>query len=166
MSLPLQADPIPLRMDEQGGIRVGDTRVLLELVIEAYRDGATPETIVRWFDSLELADVYAVISYYLKHMEEVEDYLRRRDELAAQVRRTIEAGQLSGPSFREELLACRARMEAEEFAGDRPHSLRSIFEEAHEQIENGGGIPHDQFWHEVEQARCAKRPLASRGKKG
>ena len=74
-------------------------------MIEAYQEGQTPETIVRWFDSLRLADVYAVISYYLKHKDEVEAYLRQREELAAQVRRTIEAGQPSRPDFREELLA-------------------------------------------------------------
>jgi uncharacterized protein (DUF433 family) len=111
MPLTFQADPIPLRLDEQGGIRVGDTRVPLELVIEAYREGATPETIVQWFDSLRLADVYAVVGYYLMHKEEVEEYVRRREELAAHVRRTIEAGQPSRPNFREELLARRARME-------------------------------------------------------
>jgi len=116
VSLPLQTDPIPLRLDDQGGIRVGDTRILLELVIDAYREGATPETIVRWFDSLQLGDVYAVISYYLKHKDEVEDYLRRREDLAAEVRRTIEAGQPSRPDFRAELLARRARMEKNDVA--------------------------------------------------
>ena len=40
VSLTLQADPVPLRLDEQGGIRVGETRILLELVIDAYREGA------------------------------------------------------------------------------------------------------------------------------
>jgi uncharacterized protein (DUF433 family) len=111
MSLILQAEPVPLRLDDQGTIRVGQTRVPLELVIEAYQEGETPETIVRWFDNLQLADVYAVISYYLKHKEEVEDYLRRREELAAQVRLTIEAGQPSRPNFRDELLTRRARTE-------------------------------------------------------
>jgi uncharacterized protein (DUF433 family) len=106
-------------MDEQGGIRVGATRVLLELVIDAYREGATPETIVRWFDSLQLADVYAVISYYLKHKDEVEDYLRRREELAAQVRRSIEAGQPARPDFREELLARRTRADNDDVTGKR-----------------------------------------------
>jgi uncharacterized protein (DUF433 family) len=111
MNLTLQAEPIPLRMDEHGAIRVGQTRVLLELVIAAYREGATPETIVRWFDSLALADIYAVISYYLKHKEEVEEYLSRREEFAAQVRRTIEAEQPGRPNFRDELLARRDRTE-------------------------------------------------------
>ena len=54
--------------------------------------------------------------------------------------------------------------EAEQFAGGRSRSLWSIFEEAHEQIRKGGGIPHDQFWREVERSRRAKRPPASRGK--
>ena len=43
--------------------------------------------------------------------QEVEDYLRRREELADQVRRTIEAGQPSRPNFRDELMTRRARTE-------------------------------------------------------
>src|SRR5438552_4013950 len=99
-TLIIEAQPVPLRQDDAGAIRVGNTRVLLELVIEAYLDGATPETIVQWFDSLRLPDVYAVISYYLNHVEEVKEYLRQREELAAEVRRKIEAAQPSRPGFR------------------------------------------------------------------
>src|SRR5438477_7759426 len=112
----IESQPVPLDQDETGAIRVGKTRVLLELVIEAYLDGATPETIVQWFESLRLADVYAVISYYLNHSEEVKDYLRQREEMAAEVRRKIEASQPQRPHFREELLARRARQEN----GDAP----------------------------------------------
>jgi uncharacterized protein (DUF433 family) len=112
----IKPQPVPLRQDETGAIRVGNTRVLLELVVEAYLDGANPETIVQWFDSLRLADVYAVISYYLNHREEVMEYLRWREELAAEVRGKIEATQPSRPNFREELLARRARLEN----GDAP----------------------------------------------
>jgi prevent-host-death family protein len=64
------------------------------------------------------------------------------------------------------LLAVRDEAEAEQLAVGRSRSLRSIFQEAHEQIEKGGGIPHDQFWREVEQSRRAKRPAPSRGKRG
>jgi uncharacterized protein (DUF433 family) len=116
VSLTLQADPVPLRLDEHGTIRIGDTRVLLDLVIQAYQDGATPETIVRWFDSLRLADVYAVIGYYLNHKDEVEAYLHEREARADEVRRKIEASQPGRPNFRDELLARRARMEK----GDAP----------------------------------------------
>ena len=44
------------------------------------------------------------------------------------------------------LLAVQDKAEAEQLVGGRPRSLRSIFEEAHEQIEKGGGIPQDQFY--------------------
>jgi prevent-host-death family protein len=61
------------------------------------------------------------------------------------------------------LLAVRDKAEAEQLAGNRPRSLRSILEEAHRQFKEGGGIPEDQFWREVEEARCSKRPQTSRG---
>jgi prevent-host-death family protein len=62
------------------------------------------------------------------------------------------------------LVAVQNKDEAERLAVGRPRSLRSIFEEAHEQLDKGGGIPHDQFWREVEQSRRAQRP-PSRGKR-
>jgi len=62
------------------------------------------------------------------------------------------------------LLAVRDRTEAEEIAARRSRSLRSIFAEAHEQIQKGGGIGHERFWGEVEQPRRAKKAERSRGK--
>jgi len=63
------------------------------------------------------------------------------------------------------LLAVQDKAEAEQLLLDRSRSLRSIFAEAHEQIQKGGGIPHDQFWQQVEQSRRAKRRTPSRRKK-
>jgi hypothetical protein len=63
------------------------------------------------------------------------------------------------------VLAVQDKAEAEQFAVGGSRSLRSIFEEAHKQIQKGGGIPHDQFWREVEQSRRAKRPGAARRKR-
>lgn len=63
------------------------------------------------------------------------------------------------------LLAVRDEADAEQLVGARLRSLRSIFEESHEQLQKGGGIPNDQFWREVEQSRRTKRPPASQGKK-
>jgi hypothetical protein len=45
---------------------------------------------------------------------------------------------------------------------DRSCTLRSIFEEGHEQLQKGGGIPNDQFWREVAQTRRAKRRVAGK----
>jgi uncharacterized protein (DUF433 family) len=83
---------IPLRTDEHGAIRIGSTRVLLELVIHAYYMGETPEGIVDSYPSLTTADVYAVIGYYLANREEIDAYVRQRDQQADQILRDMEAG--------------------------------------------------------------------------
>ncbi len=82
---------IPLRTDEHGVIRIGSTRVLLELVIHAYYLGETPEGIVESYPSLSVSDVYAVIAYYLAHRSEIDMYVRQRDELADQILHELES---------------------------------------------------------------------------
>ena len=104
MILPLQADPLPLRTDEHGSIRIGNTRVLLELVIRAYQSGLNAEQIAERFDTVELADIHAVVAYYLRHRLEIEDYMRRRQVEAEVIRQQIEA-KLPRHLTREELLA-------------------------------------------------------------
>jgi hypothetical protein len=64
---------------------VGDSRVLLELVIRAFQDGSTPEAIVQRYSTITLADVYAVIAYYLRHGDDVNTYLARREQQAEAV---------------------------------------------------------------------------------
>src|SRR5947199_1424789 len=93
MNMPLQAVAVPLFEDGQGGLRVTGTRVLLERIVHAFEDGATPEGIVQSYDTLQLADVYAVLTWYLRHKAEVADYLRQRAAEAAAIRQRIEAQQ-------------------------------------------------------------------------
>ncbi len=103
----IATETVPLAMDVDGVIRVGKTRVTLDTVIAAFLDGATPEEIVQQYPSLLLADVYAVIAYYLRRRSEVEEYLRRRREQAEKVRRENES--CFDPSgIRERLLARRS----------------------------------------------------------
>src|SRR5438552_3384619 len=89
--LPLHADRLPLRVDERGAVRVGKSRVSLDLVVEQYENGMTPEGMVRAYDTLVLADVHAVIAYYLRHREEIRTYLKRRAAEAEALRAKIEA---------------------------------------------------------------------------
>jgi uncharacterized protein (DUF433 family) len=107
MAITIQADPVPIREDAAGALRVGGTRVLLELVIRAFEDGATPETIVQRYPTLELSDVYGVVAYYLRHRAEFAEYLRRREEQADEVQRRVEAGQPDLSEIRQRLLARR-----------------------------------------------------------
>lgn len=102
------ADPtvsIPIRTDEHGDIRVGGTRVLLDLVIARHKQGRTPEQIQDSFPTLKLADIYAVITYYLNNQDEVEAYLQQRREKGEALRRKIEAEQPQSAELRARLLA-------------------------------------------------------------
>jgi uncharacterized protein (DUF433 family) len=102
-----QAEAPPLREDADGALRVGDSRVLLELVVHAFQDGATPESIVQRFSTLSLADAYAVIAYYLRHPIEVQGYLEQRERRAEEVRARIQERQGDLSHIRERLLARR-----------------------------------------------------------
>jgi uncharacterized protein (DUF433 family) len=107
MSLSLATEPIPLTTDRNGVVRVGGTRVTLDTVVGAFREGATAEEIAQQYPSLQLADVYAVIAYYLRHPSEVESYLQRRSREAAVVRQQNEA-RFDPTGVRDRLLAQRA----------------------------------------------------------
>src|SRR5689334_11225554 len=96
---------VPLWRDESGSIRVGQSRVLLELVVREFRRGATPEEIVQAYDSLDLKDVYAVVAYCLAHEQQIDEYLRHRDLEAAEIRRQIDASIPRSAALRQRLIA-------------------------------------------------------------
>jgi len=111
MAPTIQTDPTPLRVDEYGVIRVGDSQVLLDIVIREFNNGAEPEAIAHGFPTLNLADVYGLIAYYLRHRNEVDDYLHARRQEAEKLRQDIEAKQPSRVKLRAKLLARKAQME-------------------------------------------------------
>jgi len=99
---------VPIATDKDGVIRVSGTRIPIETVVGAFRDGATAEEIVQDFPSLPLADVYQVIAYYLRHKDELQEYFDRQDEEAEQVRKLIEA-QWPPDGMRARLIARQQR---------------------------------------------------------
>ncbi len=105
----IASDPSPLRIDEDSVVRVGPTRVTLDTVIGTYNDGIGPEGIVERYSSLDLADIYATIAYYLRHRPEVDHYLAQREREAERIRREIEA-RFPQAGLKERLLAWRAAM--------------------------------------------------------
>ena len=104
MSITILADAPPWRIDDDGAVRIGDSRVLLELVVRAFQDGATAETIVQRYPSASLANVYATIAYLLRRPAAVEQYLAERDARAAEVRERIEDRQGDLADIRARLL--------------------------------------------------------------
>ena len=93
MVLSIAAEPIPLRVDSHGTVRVGGTRLTLETVLGIFKQGASPQEIVAALPGLDLADVYAVITYYLRHRADVDTYLQEQEARAAAIRQKIEARQ-------------------------------------------------------------------------
>ena len=106
MTLVVDITPIQLQTDPDGIVRVGGTRVTLDTIVAAFQDGATAEEIVQQYPVLSLADAYDVIGYYLRHQDEVESYLRRRQQEADQVRRQNES-RFDPHGVRDRLLARR-----------------------------------------------------------
>jgi uncharacterized protein (DUF433 family) len=106
MSLVIEAPPVPLRNDEHGVLRVGKTRVPLDTVVYAFNQGASPEEIVMSYPTLALADVYAVVNYYLYNRAEVDAYLRQREAEATRIREENEK-RFPQEGIRERLLARR-----------------------------------------------------------
>lgn len=111
MAFVLDAEIVPLRVDENGDVRVGNSRVLLDLIVGEFENDATPETIVENYPTLTLADTYAVIGYYLRHPDAVADYLKERERRAEAVRTRIEAAQADMTAIRERLLRRRNQSE-------------------------------------------------------
>jgi uncharacterized protein (DUF433 family) len=113
MLLTLHPIPVPLRVDEHGVVYVGDSRVKLDAVIWAFHNGQRAEEIARGYPTLELADVYAVLAYYLRHRGEVDAYIQAHQEECDRLRREIEAKQPDRSGLRAKLLARKAQMEQE-----------------------------------------------------
>ncbi len=91
---------VPLTRDTEGALRIGKTRVLLEIVVRFWRAGATPEEIVQAYETLLLSDIYAVVAWCLQNDTAVNEYLAGREQLAAEVQN--ELGTLR--PFRKDLL--------------------------------------------------------------
>ena len=101
---PATVEPIPLHNDAGGVVRVAGTRVTLDTLIDTFQTGASPEEIAQDFPVLRLDDVYAVVTYYLRHRPEVDAYGRERRARAGVIRAEIEA-HFPQTGLRDRLLA-------------------------------------------------------------
>lgn len=95
---------LPLESDATGTIRVEHTRVTLDSVVWAFREGATAEEIAERFPAASLGAIYAAITFYMQNRPEVDAYLARREAEAEQTRKCIES-RAGAKEFRERLLA-------------------------------------------------------------
>lgn len=106
MTIATATEVIPFQVDADGVARVGGTRVTLDTVIAAFLHGATAEEIAQQYPSLNLADIYYLIGYYLRRSSEVEAYLGKRRAQAEVVRKQNES-RFDPQGIRSRLLARR-----------------------------------------------------------
>ncbi len=97
---------VPLTLWEDGSIRITDSRVTLDSIVHHFQLGATAEEIAESFAPLSLADVYAVITYYLTHRAEVEAHLRGRETEGDAAQAAFE----SDPQYEAARVAMRERL--------------------------------------------------------
>lgn len=108
MSLSIAADPVPLATDLHGVVRVAGTRVTLDQIVFEYDRGASPEEIQAAFDVLDLTDVFATITYILKHRSEVDTYLAERKMQRQAIREENARRFGTGEALREKARRFRA----------------------------------------------------------
>jgi uncharacterized protein (DUF433 family) len=96
MPLSITAQPIPLTLGEDGVARLADTRVRLEAIVAAFHEGVSAEEISLRYTTVDLADVYLVIGFYLKNRYEVDKYLESRRSRDKRVREELRAEYLAG----------------------------------------------------------------------
>jgi uncharacterized protein (DUF433 family) len=116
MSITLHSDPVPLRVDDTGAIRVGQSRVTLDVLLQYWRTGMKPEEIAGGLDTLSLADVHGALAYYLRHQAEMDEYLHRREQEAEELRQQIEAANAG------RLAPLKARLDAMRAQGNGGHA--------------------------------------------
>jgi uncharacterized protein (DUF433 family) len=95
----LNALQIPLTQWQDGSIRVKGSRLAIDGIIYAYRQGEIPEAIFESYpsESYTVADIYAIIAYYLSNKEKFDKYLAKREKEALEIRKKIE----SKPGYKE-----------------------------------------------------------------
>lgn len=98
---------VPIESTVDGVLRVGGTRITIDTIVTAFLYGAAAEEIVLRYPSLKLADVYAVLGYYLQHQDEINEYVQQRQQRAEVVRTQNEA-RFPPDGIRARLLARRA----------------------------------------------------------
>lgn len=96
-----------LTFDEDSRIRIKDSRIPLETVVNQFQQGATAEQIQEDFPSLGLREIYGAIYYYLENTEAYDKYTREQEQAAAESVRLIDS---HSSELRERLRVRRGQM--------------------------------------------------------
>ena len=87
----IEPEPVPLVRDQAGRLMVPGTRISLDVLVADFKRGKTPESIHEAYETVSLADVYAIFAYYLRHRAEVDSYLSEQEHEGTAIRAWIES---------------------------------------------------------------------------
>ncbi|MBW3623606.1 MAG: DUF433 domain-containing protein [Armatimonadetes bacterium] len=62
--------------ERENALWIAGTRVSLDSIVYAYREGRSPENIVHHYPAVTLEQVYGAIAFYLSHQDEIDAYLK------------------------------------------------------------------------------------------
>ena len=75
----IEPEPVPLVRDQAGRL------------VADFKRGKTPESIHEAYETVSLADVYAIFAYYLRHRAEVDSYLSEQEHEGTAIQARIES---------------------------------------------------------------------------
>lgn len=87
----IEPEPVPLVRDQAGRLMVPGTRISLDVFVVHFKRGKTPESIHEAYETVSLADVYAILAYYLRHRAEVDSYLSEQEHEGTAIQSRIES---------------------------------------------------------------------------
>lgn len=92
-----------IALRDQGYWVIG-TRISLDSIVYAFREGLFPESIVRSYPSLNLEKVYGAITFYLANRADIDAYLISEEQAFSDMAQPL---QVDAPSLYQKLLAAK-----------------------------------------------------------
>jgi uncharacterized protein (DUF433 family) len=91
------------------GYRVAGSRLSLDSIVYAYREGKSPEAIAQDFVTLTHEQIYGAIAFYLANREEIEAYIEqgKRDYEAKR-----QAARDTDPEYYKKIKEARERLQS------------------------------------------------------
>jgi uncharacterized protein (DUF433 family) len=75
----------------EGAWRIQGSRMSLDSLVHAYWEGLSPEAIVDDFPTLSLEQIHGAIAFYLKHRQDIDQYMANQENRWEEFRRESEA---------------------------------------------------------------------------
>jgi len=99
-------ETVPLNQWDDGSIRVIGSRLKLDMLVHCFQVGDTLEEIHEGFPSVNIAQIRAILGWYLAHKAEADEYLREGEEEAEKLLQEL-ANRPESIAFRERLRSLR-----------------------------------------------------------